>query len=70
MSQPPDADPRRALLERMNAEAEKGGGDDRIARQHRAGKLTARERIETFLDPGSFVELDRFKTHRATGFGM
>jgi propionyl-CoA carboxylase beta chain len=70
MPQPPDQDPRRALLERMNAEAERGGGEDRIARQHRAGKLTARERIETFLDPASFVELDRFKTHRAADFGM
>jgi propionyl-CoA carboxylase beta chain len=70
MSRPTDPDPRRALLDRMNAEAEKGGGDDRIAKQHRAGKLTARERIETFLDPGSFVELDKFKTHRCSDFGM
>jgi len=70
MPEPTDPDPRRALLERMNAEAEKGGGDDRIARQHRAGKLTARERIETFLDPGSFVEVDKFKTHRCSDFGM
>jgi propionyl-CoA carboxylase beta chain len=70
MHDTPDPDPRRALLDAMNAEAEKGGGDERIARQHRAGKLTARERLEIFLDPGSFVELDKFKVHRATDFGM
>jgi propionyl-CoA carboxylase beta chain len=70
MHQPPDPDPRRAQLDALEAEAERGGGDERIARQHRAGKLTARERIETFLDPGSFVELDKFKTHRCTDFGM
>ncbi len=50
--------------------AEKGGGEERIARQHQAGKLTARERIDLFLDPGSFVELDKFKTHRCADFGM
>jgi propionyl-CoA carboxylase beta chain len=70
MAHPTDPDPHRALLERRNAEADRGGGEDRVARQHRAGKLTARERIESLLDPGSFVELDRFKTHRATDLGM
>ncbi|WP_242395724.1 acyl-CoA carboxylase subunit beta [Anaeromyxobacter oryzisoli] len=65
-----DPDPRRALLDAKNAEAEKGGGDERIARQHRDGKLTARERLEMFLDPGTFVELDKFKTHRCADFGM
>jgi propionyl-CoA carboxylase beta chain len=70
MNDAPDPDPRRALLDALNAEAEKGGGEERIARQHRAGKLTARERIETFLDPGSFVELDKFKIHRCSDFGM
>ncbi len=64
------SDPRRALLERLNQEAERGGGEERIARQHEAGKLTARERLELLLDPGSFVELDRFKTHRCADFGM
>jgi propionyl-CoA carboxylase beta chain len=63
-------DPRRALLERLDAEAERGGGEDRVAKQHESGKLTARERIELFLDPGSFVELDKFKTHRCAEFGM
>jgi propionyl-CoA carboxylase beta chain len=70
MHEPVDPDPRRALLDRLDAEAEKGGGDARIARQHAAGKLTARERIDLFLDPGTFVELDKFKTHRCADFGM
>ncbi|MGC8782495.1 MAG: acyl-CoA carboxylase subunit beta, partial [Anaerolineae bacterium] len=47
-----------------------GGGEERIKQQHAKGKLTARERIELLLDKGSFVELDRFVTHRATDFGM
>ncbi len=50
--------------------AEQGGGPARIAQQHRKGKLTARERIDLLLDPGSFTELDRFVTHRATDFGL
>ena len=48
----------------------KGDGQERIARQHKAGKLTARERIELLCDPGTFVELDKFVTHRCTDFGM
>src|ERR671929_2132975 len=70
MDKPVDPDPRRALLEKLTAEAERGGGEDRIAKQHEAGKLTARERIDLFLDPGTFVELDKFKTHRCADFGM
>jgi propionyl-CoA carboxylase beta chain len=70
MDKPVDPDPRRALLDKLNAEAERGGGEERIAKQHEAGKLTARERIELFLDPGSFVEVDKFKTHRCGDFGM
>ena len=54
----------------MNQAAEQGGGEERVARQHEAGKLTARERIDLFLDPGSFVEVDKFKTHRSADFGM
>ncbi|WP_033297422.1 methylmalonyl-CoA decarboxylase subunit alpha [Succinispira mobilis] len=46
------------------------GGPDRVEKQHKSGKLTARERIEVLLDPGSFVELDRFVAHRCTNFGM
>jgi propionyl-CoA carboxylase beta chain len=57
-------------LQEMEARALKGGGEERIARQHAAGKLSARERIEVLLDPGSFVELDKFVTHRCADFGM
>jgi propionyl-CoA carboxylase beta chain len=57
-------------LEELNAQALLGGGEERIERQHRVGKLTARERIELLVDPGSFVETDRFKVHRCTDFGM
>ncbi len=59
----------RQLAERTAA-ARAGGGPERIARQHAAGKLTARERIELLLDPGSFVELDALVTHRCRDFGM
>ena len=57
-------------LDELNARATVGGGEERIKRQHAAGKLTARERIELLLDPGTFVETDRFVTHRCTDFGM
>jgi propionyl-CoA carboxylase beta chain len=57
-------------LEKLNAEAEMGGGEARIARQHQSGRMTARERIEMLLDPGSFVEMDKFVTHRCTDFGI
>jgi propionyl-CoA carboxylase beta chain len=57
-------------LEERNAQALLGGGEDRIDRQHRAGKLTARERIELLFDPGTFVEIDKFVVHRCADFGM
>lgn len=57
-------------LHRLRDESRLGGGEARIERQHKAGKLTARERVEFLLDEGSFVELDRFVTHRCTDFGM
>jgi propionyl-CoA carboxylase beta chain len=57
-------------LEEMNAKAALGGGEKRIERQHKAGKLTARERIELLFDPGTFLEIDKFVTHRCTDFGM
>jgi len=47
-----------------------GGGETRLARQHAAGKLTARERIELFFDPGTFQEVDKLVTHRCRDFGM
>ena len=66
----PTSDERLEQLERMRGEALQGGGPVRIERQHTFGKLTARERLDLLLDPGSFVELDAFVTHRATEFGL
>ncbi len=57
-------------LDELHKLAELGGGQRRIDRQHEAGKLTARERIDLLLDPGTFVELDKLKTHRCRDFGM
>ncbi|MFP4600189.1 MAG: acyl-CoA carboxylase subunit beta, partial [Persicimonas sp.] len=57
-------------LKELNEQAEQGGGQRRIERQHDAGKLTARERIDLLIDPGTFVELDKLKTHRCSDFGM
>ena len=57
-------------LHRLRSESEQGGGEERVAQQHDKGKLTARERLDLLLDPGSFVELDRFVTHRSTDFGL
>ena len=57
-------------LDRRRGAARAGGGEKRIAAQHRKGKLTARERIELLLDEGSFEEFDTFVTHRTTDFGM
>ena len=62
-------DPLQELRER-NLAAEAGGGEERVARQHAAGKLTARERIEALLDPESFQETDKLVVHRSTDFGM
>jgi len=57
------------LRERREA-ARKGGGEERIERQHEKGKLTARERVDYFLDDGTFHEFDQFRTHRSHNFGM
>jgi len=57
-------------LQDRRATARLGGGEDRIAKQHEKGKLTARERVELLLDEGSFEEFDMFVTHRATDFNM
>src|SRR5882672_3639784 len=57
-------------LAAMEREALAGGGPARVERQHKAGKLTARERVELLCDPGSFVEIGKFVTHRGTDFGM
>ena len=57
-------------LEQKRSAATLGGGEDRIAKQHAKGKLTARERIELLLDSGSFEEWDMFVEHRSNDFGM
>ncbi len=57
-------------LEKRRARARVGGGDKRIAAQHKLGKLTARERIEVLLDEGSFEEFGMFVEHRSADFGM
>jgi propionyl-CoA carboxylase beta chain len=58
------------LLQKMNEEAELGGGIKRIEKMHSQGKLTARERIDKLFDKGTFVELDKFVVHRCNYFGM
>jgi propionyl-CoA carboxylase beta chain len=65
--------PIRALssdLEEMTARALASGGAERVKKQHESGKLTARERIDVLVDPGTFVEIGRFVTHRCADFGM
>ena len=57
-------------LRRRSDEAEAGGGPERREKEHKAGKLTARERINLLLDEGTFEELDKFVRHRCTDFGM
>ncbi len=58
------------LFAERSKQAELGGGAARIEKQHAAGRLTARERIDVLVDPGTFVEFDKFVVHRATNFGM
>src|SRR5256886_430792 len=57
-------------LRRRDAQAELGGGEERRRRQHKAGKKTARERLELLLDPGSFLEVDKFVVHQSRDFDM
>lgn len=57
-------------LMKLRDEARLGGGQDRIDKQHAKGSMTARERIDMLLDPGSFEEFDMFKSHRCRDFGM
>lgn len=57
-------------LVELRAKARMGGGEKAIEKQHAKGKYTARERIDMLLDPGSFEEMDMFKLHRCTNFGM
>ena len=57
-------------LRELRAAAEEGGGAKRVEAQHARGKLSARERLDLLLDEGSFIELDRFVTHRSSDFGL
>jgi acetyl-CoA carboxylase carboxyltransferase component len=57
-------------LSEMRQQAQMGGGQARVDKQHAKGKMTARERLEKLLDPGTFREIDAFATHRATTFGL
>ena len=57
-------------LNQVRADAFHAGSEAAYERQHARGKLTARERIDALLDPGTFVELDQLARHRATGFGI
>lgn len=59
-----------AELKRRTEESDLAGGADKIAKQHKAGKMTARERVLDLLDDGSFDEIDKFVVHRCTDFGM
>ena len=58
------------ILADLERRADEAGGEVRRARQHDAGKLTARERIDLLFDPATFQEIDRFVTHRCRDFGM
>jgi propionyl-CoA carboxylase beta chain len=64
------SDPRTEDLRRRREASLLGGGPEAIGKQHERGKLTARERIDLLVDPGSFVEIDPFVTHRCVDFGM
>ena len=63
-------DDKREELRERKATAREGGGEERIERQHEKGKMTARERIDYFLDDGTFQEIDMLREHRSTNFGM
>jgi len=62
--------PKIERLRHLREQSRIGGGEERIKRQHAAGRNTARERLDILLDPGSFRELDTFVTHRSRDFGL
>ena len=66
----PSVDEKIKRLRELSEQAKLGGGQKRIEDQHAKGKLTARERIELLLDPGTFNELDQFVVHQCTEFGI
>lgn len=61
---------KREYLEKLNHQATLGGGEKRIEKQHSQGKYTALERIHKLVDPDTFIEFDKFVTHRCSSFGM
>jgi propionyl-CoA carboxylase beta chain len=61
---------RRQLLSDLKQKSLDGGGEARVAKQHAQGKYSARERVERLVDPGTFIEFDRFVVHRCHEFGM
>src|SRR5712691_6689521 len=65
-----DIEQRLQELKRRDQLAQEGGGRERRERQHKEGKMSARERIDFLLDEGTFEETDRFVTHRANEFGL
>ena len=67
---PPQHPSKAAILQAARKEALQGGGKERLEQQHARGKLTARERLDLFLDKGSFTEMDMFVRHRARDFGL
>ena len=54
----------------LKRQTREGGGAERVARHRSSGRLTARERLESFFDPNTFTEIDAFVTHRVDKFGM
>src|SRR6185503_3727780 len=58
------------VLRERSSQAEQGGGAARVDKQHEAGKMTARERVEFLLDEGSFEEFDKLVVHRSKDFGL
>jgi propionyl-CoA carboxylase beta chain len=70
MGEDPIEDPRIVELHTMREKALLGGGKDRIAIQHAKGKLTARERLDLLLDPGTFNELEPFMAHQGDEMGL
>ncbi|MCD4684603.1 MAG: acyl-CoA carboxylase subunit beta [Anaerolineae bacterium] len=64
------SNPKIEQLTEMRMKSAAGGGPARVEKQHKSGKLTARERLELLLDPGSFTEMDAFIVHRERNFGM
>ena len=68
--QPTPSKSKLEILKERSRAAEDGGGSERVEKQHSAGKMTARERVEFVLDEGTFEEFDKLVVHRSRDFGM